>query len=636
MRASGRTAPGAAMGRVARALLAGATLATLTSACEAPERQADAAMFHGGPGRGGWSAETAAANLASIRWIVLTEGAVRGSPVVAAGIVYFGSTDGKLRAVDAESGTIRWEYDAGAPLVAAPAIAGDRIVSMDRDNRIHGVNLAGEREWLRSTGRDMPQPWGLEGWDYIGSAPVVVDGTVFIGSGDGHVYAIDSRDGAVRWRARTGGRVRSNPAVANGRVFVGSGDGSVYALDAATGEPVWSRPLDGATLDAAEWGFDRRTVQAGPTLGDGLVFVGSRDAAMYALAMTRGALRWKQRDSADSTSWVVGGPALTPGGTLVFGRSSSASVHALEARTGEEIWRREVGGRVFGSPVAGAGVAFVGDGAGWLYALDLETGETRWRLRLGGSIYSSPALDGDRLFVGSDDGRLYAIDLGREAPPHRVVYRDTTRLDHAQFGRLPKERAVTGELTERGYELLDRQGLLAFLHDRIADRTASVVVFGIDDLPPELDEGDMRAALLTEYLEAGGKVVWIGYPPTSLVRDPETLEITALDRDRPAAFLGIPYDSINFDDYGFQPTPTGRAWGLSDFGVASQGLPVSDRITPLALDELGHAVVWVRPYGGPEGTGFVQVPEALAIRDAMIVEVLAEAGIIRRMPAERK
>lgn len=611
----------------------GTVILTLgTVGCESPDPRPSVAMFHGSAARGGWSGDTEAANLQRIRWSVQTGGAVRGSPVVADGAVYFGSTDGMLRAVDSSMGTIRWEYDAGAPLAAAPVVTGDHVVIMDRENTIHGVHLDGRRAWVRPTGTDMPQPWGLEGWDYIGSAPVVAGGTVFVGSGDGHLYAIDPEDGAVRWSAETGGRVRSAPAVADGTVYVGSGDGHVYAFDVASGEPIWVHPLDGAALDAVEWGFDRRTVQAGPTLGDGLVFVGSRDAAMYALAMASGTVRWQQRDSADSTSWVIGGPALTPDGTLIFGRSSSSSVHALNARTGAEIWRREVGSRVFGSPVVGAATAFVGDGGGWLSALDLESGDIRWQLRVGGAIYSSPALEGDRLFVGSDDGNLYALDLGSGPSPIRAVYRDTSRLDHAQFGRLPEERAVTEYLTERGYELLDRAGLTAFLRDRVRDRVPSVVVFGIDDLPPGLDEGQERAALLTAYLEADGKVVWIGYPPTSLVRDPETAEITAFDRSRPESLLGVPFDSINFDEYGFQPTAVGRDWGLTDFGVAAQGLPVNDRVTVLATDELGHAVVWVRRYGGPPATGFVQIPETLAIEDPEVVAKLADAGLLRRLP----
>lgn len=45
--------------------------------------------------------------------------------------------------------------------------------------------------------------------------------------------------GGILWRVQTGGPVRSTPAVADGRVFIGSGDGYVYALDVQSGRRLW-------------------------------------------------------------------------------------------------------------------------------------------------------------------------------------------------------------------------------------------------------------------------------------------------------------------------------------------------------------------------------------------------------------
>jgi outer membrane protein assembly factor BamB len=60
-------------------------------------------------------------------------------------------------------------------------------------------------------------------------SPVVVDGTVFVGSYDHHVYALDASTSRERWRVETDGLVISSPAVADGTVFVGSYD-HVYAF----------------------------------------------------------------------------------------------------------------------------------------------------------------------------------------------------------------------------------------------------------------------------------------------------------------------------------------------------------------------------------------------------------------------
>lgn len=77
-------------------------------------------------------------------------------------------------------------------------------------------------------------------WTYttnasVDSSPAVVRGVVYVGSGDGNVYALNAATGAVRWSHDTGGVVNSSPAVINGTVYVGSDNSEVYALNAATG-----------------------------------------------------------------------------------------------------------------------------------------------------------------------------------------------------------------------------------------------------------------------------------------------------------------------------------------------------------------------------------------------------------------
>jgi outer membrane protein assembly factor BamB len=62
------------------------------------------------------------------------------------------------------------------------------------------------------------------------SSPVAVGDTVYVGSQDGNVYAIDAKTGKEEWRFTTGGEVNSPPAVAGGTVYAGSGNEKVYAL----------------------------------------------------------------------------------------------------------------------------------------------------------------------------------------------------------------------------------------------------------------------------------------------------------------------------------------------------------------------------------------------------------------------
>lgn len=69
----------------------------------------------------------------------------------------------------------------------------------------------------------------------IDSSPVVADGTVYIGSNDHRMYALDARTGRLIWRRDVDGEVDSRPAVADETVYIGSDDGKVYAVNASTG-----------------------------------------------------------------------------------------------------------------------------------------------------------------------------------------------------------------------------------------------------------------------------------------------------------------------------------------------------------------------------------------------------------------
>ena len=97
----------------------------------------------------------------------------------------------------------------------------------------------------------------------------MADGIVYVGSGDGRVYALNASDSSVVWYYTTGGDVASSPAVADGMVFVGSHDGKVYALNASDGAFIWN-------YDTGE------LVVSSPAVANGMVYVGSYNHHFYA------------------------------------------------------------------------------------------------------------------------------------------------------------------------------------------------------------------------------------------------------------------------------------------------------------------------------------------------------------------
>jgi outer membrane protein assembly factor BamB len=564
--------------------------------------------------------------LGGVAWSFETDGPVRGSPTLAGGVLYVGSTDGHLYALDVATGALRWRYEAGAPAGGAPLVTETRVVFAARGNAIHAVERAtGRRAWVTPTGPDLPLVWGHEGWDYLLPSPVLQEGTVLVGSGDGHLYALDPADGTVRWRFATGGRIRSAPTVVDGVAYVGSGDGIVYGVDARTGREAWRFRTGGVDLPAVDFGFDRTQIQSTPTVSDGVLYIGARDASLYAIDLESGEARWTAEDG---SAWVVDSPALA-GGLVYSGRSSSGRFRAYDAETGEERWVHQTAGPIFSSPVLTTGTVYVGSGDRRLYALDAASGAVRWSFSTGGMVASTPAVWEGRVYVGSDDGNVYALHAAEGPEPRRAVYWDDAMAGSSFLGSQPVHRRLADHFESYGYESLDSAGVRVFLTERIADRAPSVVVFAMDGVPASVIAPDaLERSLLLRYLQVGGKVVWPGAPPGSLVLNEEG-RITALSRERPAELLGVDLTGWDTDVYGATVTQDGRRWGLETDFVGSPAIGAAEATTVLALEETGRAAAWVLSFGGPDGTGYVVVPPTTDSRRLDEMRRVAEYGIFR-------
>jgi len=592
----------------------------------APVSDAPPAMFRNGPAHTGVFADPGAPALGAIAWRFQTDGPVRSSPTVAGDTVYAGSGDGRLYAIDRASGAERWRFDAGSPVDSSAAVAGGLVVFQSRDGAIRAVDRStGAPRWRVQTGPDLPWEWGHEGWDYFVSSPAIVDARVYVGAGDGRLYCLDLATGQEAWRFETGGRIRSSPAVAGDRVYVGSADGSLYAVDRGTGAERWRFDAEGKALSSAEFGYDRKTFQSSPAVEDGAVYIGSRDGRMYAVDADTGKEIW---NVPSGPTWAISSPGVRDG--VVFsGRSDQRYVHAVRAESGEEIWKIQTGSFVFSSPAIAGDTVYVGVGVGdgSLLALDAATGATRWSYRTGAGIFSTPAVAGRSVYVGSDDGRVYAFESADGASPRRAVYWDEARVPRALF---PGHEQVRDHFRRAGYEVLDAAALASFMQARIDDRAPSVVVFSIDDVPETLATGPAPESLFRRYLDAGGKVVWLGYPPFIIGRDEKGVPVR-LERDGPTRLLGVDHEkAFNSDVYGAHVTPDGARWGLAGWHVLSPGADPGDVSVVLAADALGTAAAWVKSYGGPDGTGFVQLwPTVRSDVLAMFTDV-AEYGVLRR------
>jgi len=189
----------------------------------------------------------------------------------------------------------------------------------------------------------------------------------------------------------TGGKVISSPAVVGGVVYIGSGDGTVRALAARDGRALWS-----VTTGAA--------VSSSPVVTNGVVYIGSDDGHLYALDARSGTQVWSYITGAA----VEARPTVV--GAIVYVGSDDGSLYALSATTGARLWSYATGNWLLSSPVVAGTDVYVGSLDHNIYALDARTGLKVWSYDTGSAVWSTPAVIRGTLYVGSLDGKVYALD----------------------------------------------------------------------------------------------------------------------------------------------------------------------------------------------------------------------------------
>ena len=413
------------------------------------------ATFHGNVARTGVYEGAGPRQLDKIKWTFKTGGPIVGSPAVAGGVVYTGSEDGALYAVDQETGQQKWKFETPRQIASTPTVANGVVYLVGYDAVLYALDAeTGKVKWRYTAqyerkfqgNRLHGYPPGYQtipdSWDLYLSSPAVLDGRVYYGTGDGGVYAIDATNGLMVWKFNTGDVVHASPAVVNGVVYIGSWDSYFYALDADTGQEKWRFKAGEDTFIHNQQGF-----QSSAAVVDGVVYTGCRDGHVYALDAATGHKKWEYMTN---LSWVNATPAVRDG-IVYTGTSDSGRFFALDAKTGRLVFNFDAKGQVFSSPALAGGLAYVGSSIGRLYAVDAKTGTkvaefrteaskadpmkilqpdggfnvqaaygpyfhdyqdmvlSMYKVFSLGAIWSSPVVDRGVVYFGSTDGNLYAI-----------------------------------------------------------------------------------------------------------------------------------------------------------------------------------------------------------------------------------
>jgi outer membrane protein assembly factor BamB/tRNA A-37 threonylcarbamoyl transferase component Bud32 len=311
-------------------------------------------------------------------WVFKCEDEVRGSPFYDNGVIYIGSYDNNLYALDATKGEFHWKFPTEGAIVGRPIVYQDMVLIGSKDSNLYCISA--------KTGKLL---WNHKTDGAIHSSPRVGEGHVFFGSDDGYLYAINLTSGRRAWRLDAGEAIRSTPFLTNEFIYFGTEAGDFLCVD---------------YRGQIKWRFRaKRAITSSPTVTQGMVYFTSLDASFYALDSKSGWMIWRFRMGKGSVS----SPCRVD--NFVFAGSADGFIYCLDANTSKEIWRFQTDHQVSGSPVIYKDSLYCGSADGNLYCLDYKTGKLRWKFATDGPITGTPMAFNNVIYFGSADHMVYAL-----------------------------------------------------------------------------------------------------------------------------------------------------------------------------------------------------------------------------------
>lgn len=309
------------------------------------------------------------------------QGAFESTPVIADGVVYIGSLDGNLYAVNLADGAEKWRFHTELGFAAAAAVRDGFVYIGDTEGRFYCLDAA--------TGR---AKWGFEAQAEIDSSANFIGDRVLFGSQDASLYCLNAASGELVWKYTIEDQIRCFPTVVDNRAFVAGCDSKLHVIDLTKGEKIASVEIDAPTGTS-------------PAVQGDFVYFGTEGNTFFCINWREARVSWVYQNARAQA--YRSSAAVTPATVVVGGRNKL--IHALDPQTGDEQWTFATKARVDGSPIIVGQRVYVGGGDGRVYGLDLKTGANVWEYETGGRFSGSPAVAADKLLIGNEDGVLYCF-----------------------------------------------------------------------------------------------------------------------------------------------------------------------------------------------------------------------------------
>lgn len=297
-------------------------------------------------------------------------------------------------------------------ITADPIVAAGRIFTLDSTSNVTATGSDGATLWSRAL-----VPATDKDGDASGGGLAFGDGTVFVTTGFGEIFALEATSGATRWRQKLDAPLTAAPTVDGNLVYVVSRDSQAWAINTKTGRIQWQLP--GTPSPSVVSGG------SGPAVASRLVVFPFGSGELSGALKNSGIRVWgssvagKRRGVAYSNvSDVTGDPVIDDG--VIFAANQSGRTVAIKLSSGERLWTANEG--AYGPVWPSGDSVFLISDQNELLRLDRETGARIWGVELPyytrrkltkrDGIYShyGPMLAGGRLVVASGDGELRSYD----------------------------------------------------------------------------------------------------------------------------------------------------------------------------------------------------------------------------------
>ncbi|MEG0890564.1 MAG: PQQ-binding-like beta-propeller repeat protein [Bacteroidales bacterium] len=304
--------------------------------------------------------------------------------------VVYANTAGVIYALDATNGKQLWSYKTAGKIFSTPAIDGSYVVIGSTDGNIYSLNL--------KTGVLF---WRVKCEKSVLGSPTIFNGTVYIGASDGIFRALNLKTGKKEWSfTQIKGFIEAKPFVDREQVVIGDWANTLYSLNPKSGKLQWLWSNKGSRMysPAAVW----------PIKANEKIFFTTPERVSYALDAKTGEQLWRIRGGRESIG-------LSPNGKQYYIKTMKDSVFAFSTEQPQLQWQTNCG---FGYEIAptpitsiakegknGKGLIFIPTDKGNIIALNVADGSIAWKHKLSLALinYIQP-LGNNKILVSTMDG----------------------------------------------------------------------------------------------------------------------------------------------------------------------------------------------------------------------------------------